>query len=125
MLHLDVAGSRVQLREKRTPRLRDSWVTFMEKSELKTALQQQNSYYSSKSKGKRRGGKAPFKEFDMLELSIFTSNLIRHFEENKGENTLKTSSDAFMVVEKEFELAFRAWSYFDLRINDSLANYAL
>ena len=105
---LDVAGSRVQLREKRTPRLRDSWVTFMEKSELKTALEQQNSYYSSKSKGKRRGGKAPFKEFDMLELSIFTSNLIRHFEENKGENTLKTSSDAFMVVEKEYELAFRA-----------------
>ena len=53
-------------------------------------------------------------------------NAVRHFEEIKARGLpIRTVNEAFDLFEKEYDLTFTAWSFFELSVTDSLAEYRL
>ena len=85
------------------PQIVKDWVKFMMQSNLGVAVAHQDKYLKSV------GNTFSYSGFDLMDLVIFTSNIIRHFREmQKNKLPFRTSSDAFEVIEKEYDLVFEA-----------------
>ena len=79
MLSYRCGGSRVNFKKGPTHRVLESWVYFMNQSaDLKPAIQQQANYFSGKGKGVEK--ELPYNEYGLIDLAIFTSNLVRSYQ---------------------------------------------
>ena len=116
---LDLAGSRRCLR-KNTAKLLPNWKKLVRSGSLSVALKHQVKFYRKKNR------RFTFDGTSLMDLIVFLSNLIRHFEEHKQAGLgLESSDDCFEIVEAEFGLIQRAWDAFNLDASAMLRKYKL